>query len=414
MSVEVERAVVGAAILGAPGREILARLTDADFADPRLRELASVIREMQRRGTPVDAITVSAEAHSRDILARMPAEFTFELSRDAPVPASAGYYADLLRGETRVRLHKDAAAFLDRCLEDPDAPAELETIIAAFRSRLADIPGPLTAVDPNGHTVRELMSKTDSPEDWLVPGLIERGERIIITGAEGSAKSVLMRQVAASLAAGVHPWTGVRIGAGARVLHIDAENSERQSRHGYRMVARSRALSDGWQDRLWVYVRNDGLALSGRDAGWFQDVADQCKPDLIVIGPAYKLMRGGDPQLDTDVMRLQEVIDEVRVRHNAAVLIEHHMPHGGDGGARTVRPYGSSVWLRWPEVGFGVRRDPDIPAEAQERRPHYLQIVDWRGSREDRDWPTHICWGAADELPWVPYGVYEPDRGQAA
>jgi replicative DNA helicase len=109
----------------------------------------------------------------------------------------------------------------------------------------------------------------------------------------------------------------------------------------------------------------------------------------------------GDPKEDRDVQNLLDVIDRVRVQHKAAVIIETHAPHGQAHG-RDMRPYGSSVWLRWPEIGFGLQRNSDVPQEQQQRRPEQLESVDWRGAREERAWPTEIRYGSDREPPWVP------------
>lgn len=243
--------------------------------------------------------------------------------------------------------------------------------------------------------------------------------------------SVLMRQIATCLAAGVHPWTGRTTGMRqCRVLHVDVENSRRQIRNGYRMVARiAGGLPKGWARNITIHVRPDGADLPGRDAGWFHQVAAECSPDAIIIGPAYKLMLG-DPQRDRDVLALLSVLDEVRVRHDAALIIEHHSPHGdAKYGPRTVRPYGSSVWLRWPEVGMGLKNHEDEAEEeiraamevrtGKPQRPDHLDFDQWRPAREDRDWPAEIVWGAVGEMPWKPAGEYVPsieyvENGDAA
>jgi Mrp family chromosome partitioning ATPase len=60
-----------------------------------------------------------------------------------------------------------------------------------------------------------------------MPGLIERGDRIMITGYEGWAKSTFLRQLAVALALRLHPFTGEQHRA-VRVLFIDCENRDRQ------------------------------------------------------------------------------------------------------------------------------------------------------------------------------------------
>jgi hypothetical protein len=80
----------------------------------------------------------------------------------------------------------------------------------------------------------DLYEFLDGPEpiyQWLMPGLLERGDRLMITGYEGWGKSTLVRQIALGCASGVHPFTGESTEP-VRVLFIDCENSETQLRRG--------------------------------------------------------------------------------------------------------------------------------------------------------------------------------------
>jgi replicative DNA helicase len=303
---------------------------------------------------------------------------------------------------------------------DDDSADQLGEALARHADEMSAIPAPFDADAAESRTVRELLNEDEEAEDWMIPGLIERGERIVITGPEGLGKSTVIKQIACCVAAGVDPWSQERVSRdGFRVLHIDTENSRRQTRRNYRWIGSgmpSNAAED-WRSRIHLHIRTEGVNLAGRDRAWFHQVAAQCSPDLIVLGPAYKVMAGLDPNKDVDVLSLFSAIDEVRTRHDAAVLIEAHSPHGGEIGKRPVRPFGSSVWLRWPEVGFGFRVDEEQEKSIQEmervqgirrlgnksNRPEHLRVVSWRGQREDRDWPGGIAWGPDGGLPWVKY-----------
>ncbi len=67
------------------------------------------------------------------------------------------------------------------------------------------------------------------------------------------------------------------------------------------------------------------------------------------------------------------------------VMIEAHSPHASNGGKRPIRPYGASLWLRWPE--FGIYLSPEG------------QLQHWRGQRDERDWPAALKRGGL--LPWT-------------
>lgn len=412
-----EAAVLGSVMLGESAHQVLLRLTDDDFDDPKHKLVASAMRRMIRDNGKPDPVTVSAELASLGVLGRIGGSvFLHNLAGTVPTPLSAPYYAAIVRDAARVRKAHEAGVRLTQMTATETSAEDMPEILSRIQADLAAVPPPLDAVIEKPPTVRELLLKTDDPEDWLIPGLVERGERVVITGGEGMAKSVIMRQMAVCFAAGLHPWTGRRVADGFRVLHIDAENSERQSRRGYLRagngIAKLRS-APCWADRIHPYNRTEGLDLAGKDRAWFHEVAEACSPDLIILAPAYKIMIGRDPDKERDILALLGAIDEVRTRHDAAILIEAHSGNGSDNGDRPARPIGSSVWRRWPEVGFGLRLDAikypnGLPAG--EKRVKHLEAVKFRGQREDRDWPDLITWGDSDELPWVPArGDYETE-----
>lgn len=408
--IALEKSVLGAALWGtADAKEAILMLRNEDFSTLAHRAIATVIRDMIRDGRPViDAMTVAAELRARSQMSLLPggSVYLYDLVSEAPNDVLAGkYHAELLRQNTRLRLARDEFGRSSAMLLGDDAQENLQEILTSHNQRIDALPGELTEPDPDVNLVSRLLSEPDRPEDWLIPGLLTVLDRVVITGGEGFGKSWLLRQLAVACAAGVHPFTARPIPAPLRVLQIDAEYSRRQDRAGYRRYIAVRGLDKDWASRITLHIRPQGLDLPGRDAGWFHQVAADCSPQVIVLGPAYKLMHG-DPQRDMEVQALLNVVDEVRVRHNAAVIIEQHAPHGAEGSKRPVRPYGSSVWLRWTEVGFGLARDESVPVEKQRENPEYVDLPRWRPSREPRDWPNSICWGPQSGLPWVPNGPY--------
>ncbi len=407
--VEAEQAILGAALQSEGAHSVLLSLHESDFVVPKHRVIAATLRDMIRRRATIDTISLAGALRARNALDTPGgvggSTYLHDLVNFAPPTLTASYYADQVRAATRVRAAVTAAEALSEALSHEQASEELDTLLVAHRAALDSVPAPLTDTHrgEQHNTVSALIAAQFGPEQWLTPGLLARGERVVVTGAEGLAKTTLMRQFAVCLAGGLNSWNAQRVSDGHRVLYIDAENSRQQSHNAYNWMARrigSRpVIAPGWADRIIHITRNEGCDLPGRDAGWFHQLAAETTPDVIILGPAYKLMRG-DPQKDSDVLALLQVIDEVRVKHDTAVFIETHSPHGIDGN-RPVRPYGSSVWLRWPEIGFGIRQSAHVQYNAQ-NRPVELEIVGWRGQREYRDWPTDIQHGTSKQPPWVP------------
>jgi AAA domain/DnaB-like helicase N terminal domain len=401
-NVVAEKAVIGAALLG--GLAGVKELSEDDFTDARHRAAAVVLRDCAKQGLKLDPILAVREIERRGQLsAAGGGEYLRSLAEveATPVVASATYYAQAVREATRCRLTDAAGSKLATAARKDGAAELLEELIANHSAELAAIPAALGDPRKDAPPTMSTLLTEEFHHRWLFPGLIARGERIVIAGPEGQGKSYLLSQIVYAGAAGLHPFTGERCGPPVTVLVIDCENSREQTKNRYEDIAKKLTKGvAGWANRVHPHIRPEGLDLPGRDRGWFSKVAADVSPDLIVIGPAYKVMRG-DPQRDNDVLALLSVIDEIRVKHDAAVILETHAGHGKDekSGNRVMRPYGSSVWLRWPEIGIGLNRGP---GDQGGKRISEFEVGHWRGMREERDWPELLERGLSYRPPWSP------------
>lgn len=248
-----------------------------------------------------------------------------------------------------------------------------------------------TPTSPAHVELDALLAEQDEGYDWLIPGLLETGDRLILTGLEGRGKSTLLRQIAVQVTSGLHPFTGGPI-TPLTVTYVDLENSRRQVRR--KVAALREVAGERYDGRLHFVFRPEGLNLaSGVDFAWLDDQLAATQPDLCVIGPLYKCM-AGDPTQEVTAMAVAARLDELRVRYNCALLVEAHSPYA-DGGKskRPTRPYGASLWSRWPE--FGIHLAPDG------------ELEHWRGPRDERTWPASLRRG--EPWPWMPAGEVEAE-----
>lgn len=242
----------------------------------------------------------------------------------------------------------------------------------------------------------EFLSVIDPPRVWVIPGLLERTDRLIWTGFEGAGKSVAARQIAVAAAAGVHPFTGELFDP-QRVLYIDCENSERQGRRHFRGLEETarKKRRPVPEDSMFIIHRPTGIDLSRtEDASWLMERVTLHKPDLLFVGPFYRL-HAADSEEEGAARRVVDTLDKARIQADCALIIEHHAGHG-DGKNRSVRPFGSSLLMRWPEMGMGI-----VPAY-EEVPCRHVTVKAWRGNRDERHWPKALCWGTQDaDWPWV-------------
>lgn len=234
-----------------------------------------------------------------------------------------------------------------------------------------------TGPDPNIHV---LLAEPEPEYRWLIPDLLERADRVILTGPEGGGKSTLLRQLAVQSAAGTHPFT-LDDTEPIRVLYVDLENSRR---HILRQFAPLVIQTQGTL-ALVPISRPEGIdLLSRRDEQWLTRRVEANKPDLLIVGPLYKLALG-DPISEEIARHVAFVLDTIRITYDVALAIEAHQPHGSSGGHRPDRPYGASLWMRWPEFGLAISA------------AGFLNH--WRGARDERDWPT--CLQRGGTWPWT-------------
>jgi energy-coupling factor transporter ATP-binding protein EcfA2 len=281
---------------------------------------------------------------------------------------------------------KARGALVEQGFGDP----ALETLIAPPK----DKPPPPQAKDgPEAlglRSLQRLASEPVPPYDWLVPGLLERGDRLIVTGAEGYGKSTLFRQMAVAASAGHNPFAVPPYPSRhepINVLLVDCENTPRQVR---REVPRALGPLDSIEaigDRLWLALRTGGLVLDDpRDSlqhrAWLRACIGAVEADLVFCGPLYKVL-GGDPYGEQESRQLALFFDGLREDFDIAIAIEAHAPHG------SKRPFGWSGWKRWPEFGFHLTEE--------------AQFMAFRGARDgERSWPAAFRRGGEGNWAWLP------------
>lgn len=224
----------------------------------------------------------------------------------------------------------------------------------------------------------------DEPEyNWVVPGLLERGDRVILVGQEGKGKSMLLRQMGWQIASGIVPFS-LEPMEPKRVLIIDLENSRLQLK---RSLINFTERGHPAPENLFTLCIPEGVELlKGSDPLGIQTALALVNPDVAIIGPMYKLTVGtlGLEEVSTVLARQ---LDRWRTQFQCAIILEAHQPQeqmSPSGKYRRMSPFGSSLWLRWPEFGMVLWDEG--------------KITHWRGQREERDWPAQLYWG--DVWPW--------------
>lgn len=402
--ISLEQHVIGAVLLDARVVPVVEGIVQpSDFGDPRLGTILERMTAMFHAGEPVDVLTVSERLAAWEVQGVTTADL-FEWSGAVQITANIDYYAQKVADDAvRRELVKVAANIQQSAEGDPG-----QTIRDASKALdgLSERHSPQTVAR---WTVSDLM-QVDTSHNWLVPGLLEHRDRLMLTGGEGLGKSLFLQQFAFGLAAGWHPLRQFVDVEPRRVLVLDAENSERQwARRAHSFSQRIQGRDT--EDRLQVANLRRVDLVNGRDLAMVHKLIDDAKPDVIVVGPLYRLVPRAI-QTDDEATPLLAALDTLR-DDGAALLIEAHAGKAteGLGGRRNFAPRGSSALLGWPEYGFGLapRNDWDRPDELE------VDFRPWRGQREERDWPHALARSKGSGWPWMPIPWAEgegPNRRQ--
>jgi len=231
-----------------------------------------------------------------------------------------------------------------------------------------------------------LMESTSETYEWVIPSLLERGERVIVVAAEGVGKTMLARQVGLLCAAGIHPFSFQEMPK-ITTLMVDLENPEKIIRRTSRGIA-TEAMRYAKVDRLDAHLltKPSGMDLmKASDRAILEETIETVKPQLLLIGPLYKaFLDPGGRTSESVALEIAKYLDMIRTVYQCALWIEHHAPLGTSTTSRDLRPFGSAVWSRWPEFGLSLQPDPTALGA------YVYEVRHFRGARDTREWPTKM------------------------
>ena len=399
--VSAERSVIGAGLIDPDVLRFAAEhITPRDFADARLGAAFDAMLTMRTAGEPIDEQTVAAR------LAAGPMKLTivqlFDCREQTPTAQNVARYAEIVADAAGKRR---LAIFAERAKQAATSNSTYADLMTDVRSGWEQLASTATS----GIDAPLLRDVLDGPDDydWLIPNLLERRDRLVVTGSEGSGKSYWIQQLAILAAAGIHPTTFRHV-TPVRVLVVDAENSAKQWRRRVRpLVAKAAQVGQvNPADTLRLATVPRLNVTNERDLASVHRLIDEHIPDILVIGPLYRLIPRAI-QSDDDAAPLITALDSLRAR-GPALIMEAHAGHARDSkGDRDLRPRGSSALMGWPEFGFGLRL---LPPEV-EGAPVQAELMRWRGDRDQRAWPTVMerggIWPWTDSNPDETQSKYE-------
>lgn len=361
-----------------------------DFYVPRNVRIFGAIRNLVSKGSPIDVSLVAAEMMDPSSVVDM-----IELMTNCPMASNAIEYAKVVVRYSTSRKMLRQFEEDKTIIQSGGDPLEVASHLEKFIGGL----GSVRSNEPEAMTIRELAGSSERIAPVVIPGMMNRDYRTIVVGEEGSGKSLLLRTIAMSASQGFHPFSHQRIDP-VRVLIVDLENPTQailQTGEPYMNNLRLRDPENYDEERLKIWRRPGGIEIRRMaDKAELQREIAAHRPELVCIGPVYKMYRrGANESYEDSADEAMAILDDLRTRFEFALVMEHHAAKGKQGERRDLSPMGSQRWMAWPEIGISLYKDKDDPT--------VLNVQRYRGDRlSGVNWPDKIIRDAT----WLVDGVW--------
>ena len=389
-----EEKVLGAVILDPNQYRFVSEIISGeDFSTQQMGVVFDKIGEMIFTGQHVDTITV-VNSWSDWNLRGLDSSVVFSWANAEVSTYSATEYASVVRKDSVRRALLSVGQKILGDINDTSV-SPIDKVTEAVNS-LNEIRSGSSTSEIRAKKLKDILDGEDT-YDWLIPGLLERRDRLIVTGPEGFGKTTFIRQISILAAAGINPITFNRIDP-VRVLVVDAENTEMQWRRAVRSISETAARLGLADPREVIHIAAGKRIdiTKGSHLAEIHKLVDTHNPDMLMIGPLYKLVSKAINS-DDDAAPLIVALDSLRDRGLSLIMEAHAGKSANADGERDLRPRGSAALLGWPEFGFGLR---PVPGDSDS-----VVLSRWRGDRDQRDWPKKMRKGGV--WPWTPEEIYE-------
>lgn len=368
-------------------KEVFSIVGVEDFDPGNRQRLAEIIERGMLEQDPAD---LSQWAYDEALRLGNPSAVFVAQIMTGGFTASPRYYAERVREESAKRF---ATEVLTRGLQRLNSnEAVPDDIVQEVKAELDAMPQPGN-IEDDTWTLADIMGLEIPENNYVLPDMLRRNERLVLTGKEGGGKSVFVYQMLTGAAFGVDTFTMEKYEP-KRVLFLDVENNEFQAKNNLdKIVPTLRDLVPDVQPEWRSMKRRVVNLLETRDKADVIRRVTHYAPDILYMGTAYKLTDVTD-ETHRAVRAIQGVVDKIRAELECSVIIEHHAGHGAMNDRNNMRPEGSSYWLRWPDFGYGM-----VPVKTEGAR--LMKLTPWRGDRAtDRHFPVAVKQGPV--LPWLP------------
>lgn len=180
------------------------------------------------------------------------------------------------------------------------------------------------------------------PKEWIVDGLIGRGDSVVGFGDPGAGKSVLFEDLACHLATG-KPWFGRHVER-CGVLYLCLERREQVARRAQAFVKEHGIQvkdAEGYYTGIDIAFSSEAIDLRVPNSllgvwhyaqdDMFGENAEQPGIQLIIVDTLSRAIGDGSDNDDRDMHAVAAELERFARLTGCAVLLIHHSPKSGDG-----------------------------------------------------------------------------------
>jgi len=209
------------------------------------------------------------------------------------------------------------------------------------------------------------------PYEWLVDGVIAKGDSTLLVGEPNVGKSWLSLSLAVAIANGDESWIKWPLNNHGRVLYVDEENPHDVVYH------RLRQLGLRNYDNI-RYIHRQGVRLDRR-FDKFLDEAVTYQPSLIVLDSLTRLHTQDENNAGAMAALFNDSINALTKETGSAIMVLHHT-NKGEANSSYTRTRGSS------DIGAAV----DCGLEARSEAPGRFNLIHFKSRRRQAGDSTHV------------------------